>query len=147
MADKTYYNHPNFLLVREDKKSGTISCPSSGTCFVGSTLRAYTKALVIGASVIIGSGGSVGGSVSLSIRQGEVGGTASVKQAWVTTLSAGASAANEILNLSLTAGFTLASIGDFAALGAVAASLADKCPVIKDIIWRYRILPEQLDAV
>lgn len=147
MADKTYYDHPNFLIVREDKKSGTISCPSSGTCFVGSTLKTYTKALVVGASIIVGSGGSVGGTVSLSIRQGEVGGSTSVKQAWVTTLSAGASAANDILNLSLTAGFTLASVGDFAALGAVAATLADKCPVLKDIVWRYKILPEQLDAL
>ena len=139
--DTARYDHPNFLIVRERHLSGTISAPSANTAYVGSTLRTYTKSLVTGVTIIVGSGGSAAGTNSLDVCRG----ASSLMQTLTFATSAGASALNDIHDVSLTTGFTLNSIGDFACLEGGAAS-NDKMVVIKDIIWRYRILPSNLDS-
>ena len=143
------YNHPNYLVVKEthlqsDPAGTHISCPSINTNYIGSTLRTYTKSLVVGCTVVVQSGGSAAGTNSLKVMRSGVDHTQSAIQVLTITGSAGASAAGDIWDISLTTGFTLASIGDYAVLEGVAAS-NDKLVVLSDVIWRYRILPFALD--
>lgn len=140
------YSHPNFLIVREAHKAGTISAGTSGSEMAGSTLRTYTKSLVVGVTIIGASGGSVGGSVSIGVCR-VLAGTRSCMQTEVVTYDKGASALNTVTHISLTEGFTVTSAGDHAVLTETSATLADKCIVLKDVIWRYRILPSDLDGL
>jgi len=139
---KAPYDHPNFLVVRERHLSGTISAPAALSAYVGSTLRCYTKALVVGCTVIVGSGGSAAATNSMSVSRNDT----STQQTFTFATSAGASALNDIHQLSLTTGFTLNSVGDFACLLGGAAS-ADKMVILKDVMWRYRLLPSDLDSI
>ena len=146
---KAPYNHPNFLVVRErhlSQPTGTvgtrISAPAADSAYVGSTLRCYTKALVVGATVIVAAGGSAAGTNSLDVSRNDT----STIQTFTVNTSAGASALNDIHQLSLTEGFTLNSIGDFACILGGAAS-TDKMVVLKDVMWRYRLLPADLDSI
>jgi len=135
------YDNPNFLLIREDKKSGNLSVASAGTAYNGCTLRTYTSAVILGATVVVGSGGSAAGTSSLSIAILGTSGTAATAQSFsITALTAG-----DVADLSLSTGLTLASAGVSAALLGNAASL-DKILVLKDIIWRYRLLPYDIPA-
>ncbi len=146
---KAPYDHPNFLVVRErhlQHPTGTvgtqISAPAANSAYVGSTLRCYTKALVVGATVIVGSGGSAAATNSIDVSRND----SSLMQTFTFATSAGASALNDIHQLSLTTGFTLNSVGDFACLLGGAAS-ADKMVVLKDVMWRYKLLPADLDCI
>ena len=144
-TDKAQYDHPNFLVVRDAYLAGTISASASGTDFIGSTLRTYTKSLILGVTIIGASGGSVGGSVSIGVCR-NVSGTRSLMQTEIVTYDKGASALNTVTNISLTSGFTLSSAGSYAVLIETSATLADKSIVLKDVIWRYRILPPDLES-
>lgn len=138
------FDHPNFLVIRERALAGTISTAAVTSAYIGSTLKVRDKCVVLGATVIVGSGGSAAGTQTLAIALVAAGGTIlSTKQALSLTSSAGASAADDVHDISMTTPFTLASIGDAAVITGNAASL-DKCVVLSDIIWRYRILPVEL---
>ena len=139
------YDHPNFLIVRErylNSNVAGISSGSLGEAYLGSTLRTYQKCEVIGVSIVLASGGSAQGTNSLRVqRTGAT--TDSAFQVLTFQASADASAAGDVVDMSLTSPMTLTSFGDAAMLEAIAASL-DKVNVIRSVLWRYRILPFEL---
>ena len=135
------YDHPNFLVIRDKHLSGAISAAGLGSAYVGSSLKVYTKALILGCTVRVGSGGSAAGTNSLKVARIGEAGTISNMQVSTITTSAGASAAGDVWDISLTAGFTVHSLGEAAAVVGVAASL-DKVFVLSDVVWRYRLLPD-----
>ncbi len=138
-----HYDNPNFLVIRQQAAAGALSATAASTAFVGTTLRVYTKAAVLGVTIVMGSGASVGGNNTLAIcRIVGTGTTASIFQAQTCTISKTTSAAGEVFDISLTTPMTLGSIGDKAVVAAGAATLADVGGVISDVIWRYRILPK-----
>jgi hypothetical protein len=134
------YEDSNFTHIREKHVTAAgISTPGIGSGYVGSTLRSFTKAMVIGCTVRVGSGGSIAGSNSFEVSRQNALGTVSTQHSFATIISAGASAAGDVFDMSLTSGFTLHSAGEAAILEGNAASL-DKIAVLSDIIWRYRFL-------
>lgn len=133
------YDHPEFTVVREVALSGNISCAAATSAFVGSSLKVRTKAIVLGCTFRVGSAGSATGSNSFKIARIDTSGTISNMQ--VLTLTA--PVAGQVIDISMTSGFTVTSMGEAAALVGNAAS-ADKIPVLSDIIWRYRLLPYEL---
>jgi hypothetical protein len=143
------YDDVNFKLLRfsspvgDAGAQGSISCPSLGTAYVGSTLKVAKKAAVLGVTFQIQSGGSAAGTNSVEVARVGTGGTSSVWKAQTIVTSAGASMANDTIDISLASEMTLASLGEGAAILGNAASL-DKVVIIKNIIWRYRLLPQQL---
>lgn len=133
------YSHPEFLIVRDGVLSGNISCAAATSAFVGSSLKVRTKAIVLGCTFRVGSAGSAAGSNSFKIARIDTSGTISNMQTKTLT----APVAGDVIDMSLTSGFTVHSLGEAAALVGNAAS-ADKIPVLSDVIWRYRILPAEL---
>lgn len=134
------YDNNDFTIIREKHVTAAgISTPAIGSGYVGATLRSFTKAMVLGVTFRIASGGSIAGSNSFEVSRQNALGTVSTQQVLTTIISAGASAASDVYDISLTAGFTLASAGEAAVLEGTAASL-DKIPVLSDVIWRYRFL-------
>jgi hypothetical protein len=133
------YSQPDYTIIREKHVAGAISTPGIGSGYVGSTLRSFTKAMIVGVTFRVGSGGSAAGSNSFEVSRQNALGTVSTQHSLVTLISAGASAAGDLMDISLTAGFTLHSAGEAAILEGTAASL-DKIPVLSDVIWRYRFL-------
>lgn len=136
------YDHPNFLIIRErqlGRDDMGISSGSVGQAYSGSTLRTYQKAEVIGVTIVLASGGSAQGSNSLKVQRNAL----TNWQVLTYQASADASAAGDVVDISLTSPMTLTSVGDFACLEGNAASL-DKVNVIRHVIWRYRILPHEL---
>lgn len=134
------YDHPNFLVIRERALSGAISTAGLGSAYVGSSLKVAQKAIVLGVTLRVGSGGSAAGTNSIKISRVGEQGTQSTFQVATTPMSAGASAAGDVIDISLTSLLTLNSLGEAAAVANVAASL-DKCAVLSDVVWRYRLLP------
>lgn len=140
----TRFDHPNFLVIRERVLSAAISTAAVTSCYVGSTLKIRDKCVVLGATMRVGSGGSAAGTQTLAIcKIASLGTILSTKQVLSLTSSAGASALNDVYEISMTTPFTLASIGEMAAISGNAASV-DKCVVLSDVIWRYRLLPVAL---
>lgn len=132
-------DHPNFLVIRQQHLSGAISCAAATSAFVGSSLKVYTKAVVLGCTFRVGSAGSASGSNSFKIARIDTAGTISNLQ--VLTLTA--PVAGDVIDMSMTTGFTVHSLGEAAALVGNAAS-ADKIPVLSDVVWRYRMIPQEL---
>ena len=137
------YDHPQYTILREKHITGALSCATGvPTAFVGSTMRSSQKAVILGASYRIQSGGSAAGSNTIAICRTLAGGGVTVWRAQTITVSIGASAAGDVYDISLVSALTIASMGECAILQGQAASL-DKVPVLSDIVWRYRILPSQ----
>lgn len=137
------YDHPNFLVVRERHLTGAISAAGLGSTYVGSSLKVAQKAIVLGCTFRVGSGGSASGTNSFKIARTDLSGTISNFQVLTQLISAGASALNEVYDISLNTLLTIASLGEGAALVGQAASL-DKVAVLNDVVWRYRILPPDI---
>ena len=137
------YDHPSFLTVHQYHSNGqtlTNSAPAVASNFINSTLKVWNKALVAGCTIVIASGASVGGAVSIGIRR-----TDSIAQKFTLVVSATTSCAGDVWDLSLTNGLTLLSIGENVTLALdTALTIADRGFVIQDIIWRYRLLPQDL---
>jgi hypothetical protein len=132
-------------MVIHQKKSNsndniTNSVSAVGTAFINSTLKVYSKALVLGCTVLVASGASVGGAVTLGISRG-----GSSAQVFSIVVSATTSCAGDVHDLSLTTGLTLTSISEFVTVDLeTALTLADRGLVLQDIIWRYRMLPQDI---
>lgn len=137
------HDHPNFLVIRERHLSGAISAAAVGSAYIGSSLKVYTKAIVLGCTVRVGSGGSAAGTNSLKIARIDTLGTISNFQVATTPMSVGASAAGDVIDISLTTALTVHSLGEAAALVGHAAS-ADKMAVFSDVVWRYKLLPADI---
>lgn len=135
----------NFLVLREEHRlrpdtASGFSVPSVNTVYVGSTLRTFTRSVIVGVAFRIASGGSAAGTNSFSVVLMDTQGTVlSERNATTVAVSAGASAAGDTVDISLTDFLTLTSIGQAVGLRANAASL-DKVAVLSDIVWRYRLL-------
>ena len=150
--NSNHYDNPNFLIMRystpisENQKNGSISCAGSGAtiAFVGSTLKVYNKAVVTGVQFQVQSGaGSAVGTNSISVTRLVAGGAASAWQKRLVTTSLGASMANDVIDISLASGLTLGSLGDAVLLDNLVVS-NHMSVVIKNIVWRYRMLPQEL---
>lgn len=137
------YDHPNFLVIRDTHKSGAISAAGLDSAYVGASLKVAQKAIVLGVTVEVGSGGSAAGTNSLRIARMNAAGTLSNQQTQTVMVSAGASALNDVIDISLSTGMTLHSLAEAAVLRGNAASL-DKVAVLKDVVWRYRLLPPDI---
>lgn len=136
------YDHPDFLITRTKWIGpGTYSMSAAGTAFAGTTLKSYTKFAVLGAQIIIVSGGSVGGTTTIGISRLGASGTASSFQNTAATVSAGASALNTKVDISCSSDCTLASFGTGAVIVGSSKTIADFGCVVSDVIWRYRLLP------
>ena len=122
-----HYDNPNFLIVRQHAASGTFSASAASTAFVGTTLKVYTKAAVLGVTFVMASCGSAGGDNTIAVARiasGET--TASIFQAQTCTIQKTTSAAGDVFDISLTTPMTLTTVKDKAVLAAGAATLADK---------------------
>ena len=148
-----HYNNPNFLIMRystpvaENQQNGSISCAGSGAtiAFVGSTLKVYNKAVVTGVQFQVQSGaGSAVGTNSICVTRLVAGGAASAWQKKLVTTSLGASMAGDVIDISLASGLTLGSLGDSALLDNLVVS-NHMSVVIKNIVWRYRMLPQEME--
>jgi len=141
------YDHPNHVVIRDKHITAAgISAPAVLSSYVGSTLRTRNKSVVVGCAFVIGSGGSAAGTNSFAVARILAGGSKSSWQALTVSMSAGASAAGDVYDISLVSAMTIHSLGDCAILRNNAAS-ADKLAVLKDIVWRYRVLPGGDDEV
>lgn len=150
MGEKQY-DDPNFLLIRQANPvgdlgaQGSISTPALTSEYVGSTLKVFTKAVVLGCTFMVQSGASITGTATISIARVTPAGAVSEWEAKSFIGSAGASMAGTVIDISCKSALTLHSIGESAALIGNAASL-DKVPILKNIIWRYRLLPQVLPS-
>ena len=135
------YDHPNHVVIRDKHITAAgISATAVQSGYIGSTLRTRNKAVVVGCAFRVGSGGSAAGTNSIAIARILAGGSKSSWQVSTIAMSAGASAAGDVYDISLVSAMTIASLGDCALLRPNAASI-DKVAVLTDIVWRYRILP------
>ena len=134
------YDHPNFLVIRERALTGAISAAGLDSAYVGASLKVAQKAIVLGVTLEVGSGGSAAGTNSIRVSRMNAAGTLSNHQTHTVMVSAGASAVNDVIDISLSVGMTIHSLAEAAVLRGNAASL-DKAGVLKDVIWRYRLLP------
>lgn len=139
------YNQPDFTALQIKHITGAISVATAvDSAYVGSTLRTFTKAVIVGVTVRVGSGGSAAGTNSFRVARINALGTVSNMQIATVAMSAGASAAGDVIAISLTTPFTVHSFGEGAVLVGHAASL-DKVAVLSDVEWRYRFLPSDQD--
>jgi hypothetical protein len=147
------YDNPNFLVVQyatpiaENNAPGSASSNSEGTIanITGSTLRVCYKAEITGVSYQIASGPqSAVGTNSISVSRTLAGGNASIWYTETITTSLGASMANDVHEYSLASAMTISSLGDIAHLQNLCAS-AHKNVLIKNIVWRYRLLPQTIE--
>jgi hypothetical protein len=129
------YDHPNYLVIRDRHLTGNISAAGLESAYIGSSLKTYTKAVVIGVAFRVGSV-SAAASVSMRVARVQSSGTISVWQNSTILVSAGG-----IYDISLASGLTVADLHEAAALACSAASL-DKVPVLSDIVWRYRMIQD-----
>jgi len=132
------HNDPNFLVIRTQAFDGSISCAGLGSAYVLSSLKVYTKALVLGCTARVGSVSS-SATNSLSIAKITPAGAITNMQAF----SFATAVAGAVREMSLTAGFTVHSLGEAAAITGNASAL-HQVPVLSDVIWRYRILPDAI---
>ena len=144
------YDNPNFLIIRTSPPTtGTnsaISCAAVTSEYLGSTLKVYNKCAILGVSFQVESGaGSAVGTNSISVSRILAGGANSIWKTHTLTTSLGASMAGDVIDISLASAMTLSSLGDVAQLWGNAASV-HKCVVLKNIIWRYRLLPQDIDT-
>jgi hypothetical protein len=150
MAGGERYDDPNFLLIRFQHpvgaagNQGSISAASEATFYIGSSLKVSHKAAVLGVAFQVDSGPvSAVGTNSINVSRVDSAGTESVWGSLNVTTSLGASMANDVVDISLASAMTLASLSWAAILSSGAAS-AHKVIVIKNIVWRYRLLPQDL---
>ena len=143
MSTYTGYDNPLFGL-RVTHLQGLMSMSAAGTALVGSTLKCFTKFEVLGATVVFQSGASVGTGTPKTLNIGRVlaAGTASVHQKFTCTASAAGSALNDSWDFSLSTPMTVLSIGECAVINGSSATIADHGCVLKDVVWRWRIIPD-----
>src|SRR5687768_9435867 len=103
------YDHPNFLVIRERQLSGAISAAGLESAYVGSSLKVAQKAIVLGVTLRVGSGGSAAGTNSIKISRVGISGTQSTFAVQTTPMSAGASAAGDVIDISLNTLLTIHS--------------------------------------
>ena len=139
------YDDPSYLCVRTERTVGAFSASVAGTAFAGSTLQSYTKMAIVGAQIVVGSGGSVAGTRTLAISRLGASGTLSIFQNFSCTLQATTSAAGQVFDFSLTSPATLESVGVAGVISASSATAADAGCVLRQIIWRYKILPYSVE--
>ena len=133
------YDNPNFTIVQTRQLSGSISAAGLESAYLGSSLKVYNKCVVTGVAFRTASA-SAAASVTMRVVRVESAGTISIWQNSTILFSAGA-----IWDISLASGMTIADLKQAACLAVSAASL-DKAPVISDIIWRFRVLPNDEQA-
>jgi hypothetical protein len=108
-----------------------------------SQFRSRDRCVVLGVTVVGGSGGSVGGTVSLKIARLIAGGSESLMTAKSITASKTSSFLGNVEDLACSLNpITLESFGDSVYLTAESTTLADKCANLTNIVWRYRLLPK-----
>ena len=138
-----HYDHPAFLAVHQERTNGQVLTNSAAAVtshYINSTLKVWNKALVTGCTFTTISGGSAGGVVTIGIRR-----TNSISELFTITVSATGSALGTTYDLSLATGLTLTSIGEDVALVADSAkTIGDYGFVIGEIIWRYKLLPQDI---
>ena len=137
------YDNPSYLIMREKHiGAGTYSASAAGTAFNGTTLKTYSKMLVLGALAVVASGASVGSTVAKTLGIGRIqpSGTLSNFQKFSCTISATTSAAADQFDLSLTTPMTIASFGEVAVIVASSATAADHGCVLSDVVWRYCLI-------
>jgi hypothetical protein len=135
------YDSPDYLVMRTHWQRGAYSCSTNDSTYSGPSFRCYTKALILGVHLAIGSGGSAAGVCTIGISRAGTSDTLSVMQVVTTTLSAGASASNDCIDIEMTTPFTLESIGMAAVIEGAGSSAVSHCPVLKDVTFRYKLLP------
>ena len=146
------YNDPSYTVVKEFALGQMLaatgySVGGSGSHYAcggrSSAFRTRDRCVVLGVAVIGGSGGSVGGTVSLKIARVVAGGNESLMTAKSINASATTSFLNNVEEISCTTNpITLESFGDQVYLTAETSTLADKCANLTNIVWRYRLLPK-----
>lgn len=148
MYDNPRYNIIQQYALGEMAAATAYSVPATASMYaVGgrtSQFRCRDRCVILGVTVIGASGGSVGGTVSLKIARLIAGGSESLMTGKSVNASATSSFLNNVEEINCTTSpITLESFGDSVYLTAESSTLADKCANLKNIIWRYRLLPTQ----
>jgi hypothetical protein len=146
------YNDPNYTVVHalplgEMLAATAYSVPASASMYAcggrTSQFRTRDRCVVLGVTVIGGSGGSVGGTVSLKIARLIAGGSESLMTGKSINASKTSSFLGNVEDIACSLNpITLESFGDSVYLTAESSTLADKCANLTNIIWRYRLLPK-----
>jgi hypothetical protein len=146
------YNDPNYTVVHalplgEMLAATAYSVPASASMYAcggrTSQFRTRDRCVVLGVTVIGGSGGSVGGTVSLKIARLIAGGSESLMTGNSINASKTSSFLGNVEDIACSLNpITLESFGDSVYLTAESSTLADKCANLTNIIWRYRLLPK-----
>jgi hypothetical protein len=146
------YNDPNYTVVHalplgEMLAATAYSVPASASMYAcggrTSQFRTRDRCVVLGVTVIGGSGGSVGGTVSLKIARLIAGGSESLMTGKSINASKTSSFLGNVEEIACSLNpITLESFGDSVYLTAESSTLADKCANLTNIIWRYRLLPK-----
>lgn len=135
------YDHPDNALMREVHLDGPMSASAAETAFVGSTLRSYTKAGIVGVTFKIASGGSISNNGTIEVCKLNPDGTVLTAHQKQTCAIQATTAAPTVYDVSLTTPLTLTSFQEAVVLKAPAGTIADKGCVLGDIVWRYKLLP------
>jgi hypothetical protein len=149
------YNDPNYTVVHalplgEMLAATAYSVPASASMYAcggrTSQFRTRDRCVVLGVTVIGGSGGSVGGTVSLKIARLIAGGSESLMTGKSINASKTSSFLGNVEDIACSLNpITLESFGDSVYLTAESSTLADKCANLTNIIWRYRLLPKSTE--
>lgn len=108
-----------------------------------SQFRCRDRCVVLGVTVVGGSGGSVGGTVSLKIARLIAGGSESLMTAKSINASKTSSFLGDVFDIACSLNpITLESFGDSVYLTAESSTLADKCANLTNIVYRFRLLPK-----
>ena len=134
------YDANTFDVVFQQALAGTISAAAANSAYIGSSLKVSRKSLVLGVHFVTDSGGSAAATNSIHVARMNSGGTLSNWHTETIVTSAGASASGDVASIDLTSAMTVHSIGEAAVLRGGAAS-TDKMRVLRDVIWRYKVLP------
>ena len=145
------YNDPKYTVIHQHALGEMLaatgySVPATASMYScggrHSVFRCRDRAVVLGVTVIGGSGGSVGGTVSLKIARLIAGGSESLMTAKSINASKTSSFLGNVEDIACSLNpITLESFGDSVYLTAESSTLADKCANLTNIVWRYRLLP------
>lgn len=146
------YNDPKYTVIHQQMLGEMLvatgySVPATASMYAcggrTSQFRCRDRAVVLGVTVVGGSGGSAGGTVSLKIARLVAGGSESLMTAKSIMASKTASFLGNVEEITCSLNpITLESFGDCVYLTAESTTLADKCANLTNIVWRYRLLPK-----
>jgi hypothetical protein len=146
------YSDPNYTTVHHHPLGEMLaatgySVPATASMYScggrTSGFRTRDRAVILGVTVIGGSGGSVGGTVSLKIARLVLAGAESLMTGKSIMASKTSSFLGNVEDIACSLNpITLESFGDVVYLTAESSTLADKCANLTNIIWRYRLLPK-----